>query len=181
MLAPNTLFPDGTGLRMPMRLTGGRTTVAEFRPGPRGYARVSASGNVRGAAVLAELTVRARRVLCLDNDYSAFYARAANDPDLQWVTRGAGRFVRSATAFEGRREDDLHHELRVVGDHPHDRCTRRAPRRTGERRCERPSLSDAASAGQSAGILVSRRDARGLSRTVRSRDRDDGRARQTRS
>jgi 3-methyladenine DNA glycosylase/8-oxoguanine DNA glycosylase len=100
MLAPNTLFEGGKGLRMPMRLTAGRTTVVEIRPGPLGFARVSASGPLRGAAVRNELIARVRHVLCLDGDYSAFYKRAAEDPALAWVTRGAGRFIRSATAFE---------------------------------------------------------------------------------
>jgi 3-methyladenine DNA glycosylase/8-oxoguanine DNA glycosylase len=99
-LSPNTIFADGDGLRMPLRLTGDRTTVIELRPGPPGYTRVTASGPLRGAAAAAELTTRVRRILCLDGDYSAFYARAAADPALHWVTRGAGRFVRSATAFE---------------------------------------------------------------------------------
>jgi 3-methyladenine DNA glycosylase/8-oxoguanine DNA glycosylase len=100
MLAPNTLSDDSEVLRMPMRLSGGRTTLVEIRPGPPGFARVTASGSLRGAPVLAELTGRVRRVLCLDGNYAAFYERAAADPALQWVTRGAGRFVRSATAFE---------------------------------------------------------------------------------
>jgi 3-methyladenine DNA glycosylase/8-oxoguanine DNA glycosylase len=99
-LAPNTLFEDGNGLRMPMRLAGGRSTVIEIRPSALGFARVTASGVLRGARVLAELRARVRWVLCLDGDYAAFYARAAADPALRWVTRGAGRFVRSATAFE---------------------------------------------------------------------------------
>lgn len=99
-LSPNAIFAGGDGLRMPMKLAGGRTTVVELRPGPPGLARVAASGAVRGAAAAAELTLRVRRILCLDGDYAAFYARAAADPALHWVTRGAGRFVRSATAFE---------------------------------------------------------------------------------
>jgi 3-methyladenine DNA glycosylase/8-oxoguanine DNA glycosylase len=99
-LSPNAIFAGDDGLRMPLRLTGERTTVIELRPGPPGCTRVTASGALRGAAVLAELTARVRRILCLDGDYAAFYARAAADPALSWVTRGAGRFVRSATAFE---------------------------------------------------------------------------------
>jgi 3-methyladenine DNA glycosylase/8-oxoguanine DNA glycosylase len=99
-LSPNTIFAGGDGLRMPLRLTGKRTTVIELRPGPPGCTRISASGPLRGAASVAELTSRVRRILCLDGDYAAFYARAASDPALQWVTHGAGRFVRSATVFE---------------------------------------------------------------------------------
>ncbi len=99
-LAPNALSDDGDGLRMPLRLSGGRATVVEIRPGGPGFVRITASGGLRGARDRAELTARVRRVLCLDGDYSAFYLRAAADPALHWVTRGAGRFVRSATAFE---------------------------------------------------------------------------------
>lgn len=99
-LAPNEVPDDGDVLRMPLRLGGGRTTLVEIRPGERGFARVSATGAWRGAAVRAELTARVRRILHLDGDYSAFYRQAAEDPELRWVTRGAGRFVHSATVFE---------------------------------------------------------------------------------
>ena len=100
MLAPNTLVDGDTGLRMPLRLAGGRSTVVHLSAGPVGFARVSTSGSVRGARAQAELTRTIRRILGLDEDFSAFYARAAGDPALAWVTRGAGRFIRSATAFE---------------------------------------------------------------------------------
>ena len=39
-------------------------------------------------------------MLRLDDDLSAFYARAADDPDLAWAAGGAGRMVRSPTVFE---------------------------------------------------------------------------------
>jgi N-glycosylase/DNA lyase len=39
-------------------------------------------------------------MLRLDDDLSAFYERAADDPDLAWVTAGAGRMMRSPTVFE---------------------------------------------------------------------------------
>jgi 3-methyladenine DNA glycosylase/8-oxoguanine DNA glycosylase len=99
-LSPNAILEPGDALRMPLRLTGGRTTVVEIRSGTTGFARVTASGALRGAAVRNELTSRVRRILHLDADYSAFYRIAAGDPALSWVTRGAGRFVHSATAFE---------------------------------------------------------------------------------
>jgi 3-methyladenine DNA glycosylase/8-oxoguanine DNA glycosylase len=41
-----------------------------------------------------------RRVLRLDEDLSGFYSLAAGDPELSWVTRGAGRMIRSPTVFE---------------------------------------------------------------------------------
>jgi N-glycosylase/DNA lyase len=41
-----------------------------------------------------------RHVLRLDEDLSGFYALLADDPDLAWAARGAGRMVRSPTVFE---------------------------------------------------------------------------------
>ena len=41
-----------------------------------------------------------RYMLRLDDDLSAFYERAADDPDLAWAADGAGRMVRSPTVFE---------------------------------------------------------------------------------
>ena len=39
-------------------------------------------------------------MLRLDDDLSAFYARAAEDPELAWAAAGAGRMLRSPTVFE---------------------------------------------------------------------------------
>ncbi len=39
-------------------------------------------------------------VLRLEENLSGFYSLAAGDPELSWVTRGAGRMVRGATVFE---------------------------------------------------------------------------------
>jgi N-glycosylase/DNA lyase len=47
-----------------------------------------------------EIGRRVAHVLRLDEDLSEFYALAADDPDLVWVTSGAGRLIRSATVFE---------------------------------------------------------------------------------
>lgn len=46
------------------------------------------------------LLAAVRYVLRLDDDLSPFYEMAARDPELLWVTRGAGRMVRGATVFE---------------------------------------------------------------------------------
>jgi N-glycosylase/DNA lyase len=99
-LAPNRVFDGGRRLQFPLGLADGRTTLVELSPGPGAHVRVDAPGPLRGARVRAELTTVVRRMLRLDADYAAFYARAAHDPDLAWVTRGAGRFLRSASAYE---------------------------------------------------------------------------------
>jgi 3-methyladenine DNA glycosylase/8-oxoguanine DNA glycosylase len=99
-LAPKTLVDNDTGLLLPLRLAGGRSTLAHLSPGAPGFARVRCSGPLRGERVRAEITATIRCLLGLDADFSTFYARAAADPALAWVTRGAGRFMRGATAFE---------------------------------------------------------------------------------
>jgi 3-methyladenine DNA glycosylase/8-oxoguanine DNA glycosylase len=66
---------------------------------PHGWFRLSARERaleVRGTGVLAVV----RHMLRLEDDLSAFYAAVADDPELAWVTRGAGRMLRSPTVFE---------------------------------------------------------------------------------
>jgi 3-methyladenine DNA glycosylase/8-oxoguanine DNA glycosylase len=51
-------------------------------------------------AAASALTATLRRMLCLDDDLSAFYARAARDPALAWACAGAGRMLRAPSVFE---------------------------------------------------------------------------------
>ncbi len=64
-----------------------------------GISTADAGAPVTRAAATA-LTGAVRRMLCLDDDLSAFYAKAAGDPALAWACSGAGRMVRSPTVFE---------------------------------------------------------------------------------
>lgn len=76
----------------------GSHTVRVSPDGP-GYGVVSISGDPaepEGAVLLATV----RRVLRLDEDLSGFYERAREDPDLAWVTDGAGRMIQSPSVFE---------------------------------------------------------------------------------
>jgi 3-methyladenine DNA glycosylase/8-oxoguanine DNA glycosylase len=64
---------------------------------PHGWFRLAEGAvETRGRGVLPVV----RHMLRLDEDLSGFYARAADDPELAWVTRGAGRMLRSPTVFE---------------------------------------------------------------------------------
>jgi 3-methyladenine DNA glycosylase/8-oxoguanine DNA glycosylase len=65
---------------------------------PQGWFRLSGESTVatRGRGVLPVV----RYMLRLDEDLSAFYALAESDPELAWVTSGAGRMLRSPTVFE---------------------------------------------------------------------------------
>ena len=71
---------------------GGRAravTLSQTRPG---YAQVKGADK-RALAVI-------RHMLRLDEDLSRFYALVDGDPELAWVTAGAGRMIRSPTVFE---------------------------------------------------------------------------------
>jgi 3-methyladenine DNA glycosylase/8-oxoguanine DNA glycosylase len=85
-------------ITVPLLGVGARTlTIAQARPGHGVVSIVHGSVDVVGAsAVMAQV----RHVLSLDLDLTAFYAVAAEDPELTWVLDGAGRMVRSPTVFE---------------------------------------------------------------------------------
>lgn len=99
---------------VPVAVPGGGPRLVRAEPTGRQRARVSASGGVGGAAAgdggaadgdggaaTAEAAHAAvRRVLALDVDLSGLYERAAEDPDLSWVTGGAGRIGRSPRVFD---------------------------------------------------------------------------------
>lgn len=80
-----TLPVDGSGPRT-VRINSGNGLAVVAGPPPEQH-----DGALRAAV---------RHVLRLDEDLSDFYALAAEDPELSWVTGGAGRMVRSPTVFE---------------------------------------------------------------------------------
>jgi 3-methyladenine DNA glycosylase/8-oxoguanine DNA glycosylase len=74
-------------------------TVTISQAGPR-TATIHVAGRRPGTRETERIRALVHYVLRLDEDLSDFYARAAADPDLAWVVRGAGRLVRSPTVFE---------------------------------------------------------------------------------
>lgn len=99
-LPPMEPLEEGSALRITLPLSKGapRTVViSESRPG---VASIQVLGRAPSAAARAEILGTARHVLALDRDLSIFYDRAARDPDLSWVTSGAGRMIQSPTVFE---------------------------------------------------------------------------------
>jgi N-glycosylase/DNA lyase len=95
-LPPSRITPDGDEWITALTRDGAahdlRVAAAEA-----GAAVVEAAGPAPREAVLAEV----RAMLRLDLDLSPFYARAAQDPDLDWASAaGAGRLLRSPTVFE---------------------------------------------------------------------------------
>ena len=110
-LPPMALDDDGRGVTVTVATPEGPRTV---RLAAAAEARISADEAAVPAVVVdladegpppaqpaaAALTGAVRRMLCLDDDLSGFYAAVAGDPDLAWALRGAGRLLRSPTVFE---------------------------------------------------------------------------------
>jgi len=85
-------------ITVPLASAGARTlTVSQARPG---HGLVSVAGESLTSEVESAVMAQVRHVLSLDLDLTPFYSVAADDPDLNWVLRGAGRMVRSPTVFE---------------------------------------------------------------------------------
>lgn len=87
-------------LEITLRTARGRPRTVRVHAGRDGCAAVTVLGRAPSAEQLGELGRTVRHVLRLDADLSPFYALAADDPELAWVTRGAGRMLRSPTVFE---------------------------------------------------------------------------------
>src|SRR5438128_10432307 len=85
-------------ITVPLHRFGARTlTVSQGRPG---HGLVSVVGESLTSEVGSAVMAQVLHVLSLDLDLTPFYAVAAEDADLSWVVRGAGRMVRSPTVFE---------------------------------------------------------------------------------
>jgi 3-methyladenine DNA glycosylase/8-oxoguanine DNA glycosylase len=99
-LAPTSLDEVERTLALTIRVPRGRPRRIRISEGGRGYARLDVLGPRPGPAVLRAARDAAAHVLRLDQDLSAFYVQAKEDPDLSWATAGAGRMLRSPTVFE---------------------------------------------------------------------------------
>ena len=87
-------------LEVTIPLAGARPRTLTVTPGRKGHARVEVLGRRPGPTSSESLLVTIRHVLNLDEDLSSFYKVAGRDPELAWVSDGAGRMVRSPTVFE---------------------------------------------------------------------------------
>jgi 3-methyladenine DNA glycosylase/8-oxoguanine DNA glycosylase len=94
-LPPNVVAEDGSSLETVLP-AGGKAWAVRVVPDGADRARVEAAAG----APVDELAALVRHMLRLDEDMSVFYARAADDAELSWVTAGAGRMLRSPTVFE---------------------------------------------------------------------------------
>jgi 3-methyladenine DNA glycosylase/8-oxoguanine DNA glycosylase len=99
-LPPMRPAADYRSVELTLRTRRGRPRTVRIEAGRRGHARVTILGPPPSERSTAELAATVRHVLRLDADLSSFYEAAAADPDLAWVTTGAGRMVQSPTVFE---------------------------------------------------------------------------------
>jgi N-glycosylase/DNA lyase len=96
-LPPNRIDEEAWTLELTLSPNGRSATTVLVSAGREGYAKATV---VAGPAGTADLRPAVAHVLRLDEDLSPFYEAAATDPELSWVTKGAGRMVRSPTVFE---------------------------------------------------------------------------------
>jgi len=95
-LPPNRIDETARTLETTVAVPRGRPQTVIVREERGGKAALTAPAGKRSEAVLDGM----RHMLRIDEDLSEFYALAAEDPDLAWVTEGAGRLMRSQTVYE---------------------------------------------------------------------------------
>ena len=95
-LPPNRIDEEARTLETTVAVPRGRPQTVIVREGRGGKAALTGSAGKRSEAVLAGV----RHMLRIDEDLSEFYALASEDPDLSWVTQGAGRLMRSQSVYE---------------------------------------------------------------------------------
>jgi 3-methyladenine DNA glycosylase/8-oxoguanine DNA glycosylase len=99
-LPPLEVDEAAVTLTTTLAVAGGRPRTVRVSAGRPGWATVDVVGRAPGRRGAQDLATAVRHVLHMDEDLSEFYALAAEDPDLAWVARGAGRMIRSPTVFE---------------------------------------------------------------------------------
>jgi 3-methyladenine DNA glycosylase/8-oxoguanine DNA glycosylase len=99
-LPPMRIDDEAGALEITVPLPSGRPRLTRIAAGRPGHARITVVGRAPGQRQADDLLGAVAHVLRLDEDLSPFYAAAADDPQLAWATRGAGRLVRSPTVFE---------------------------------------------------------------------------------
>jgi 3-methyladenine DNA glycosylase/8-oxoguanine DNA glycosylase len=99
-LPPLHPAPDRRSLEITIPLGRGKPRTVRIHEGRRGHGSVTVAGPALSPAQAGRALATVRHVLRLDADLSAFYALAAEDPDLAWTGSGAGRMIRSPTVFE---------------------------------------------------------------------------------
>jgi 3-methyladenine DNA glycosylase/8-oxoguanine DNA glycosylase len=98
-LAPHETGADYRSLTTTLATSGGARTIRLWEP-QHGTLAIDVLGRSPGAATRNEILRAVRVMFALDDDLSRFYDKVAGDSLLSWAARGAGRLLRSPTAFE---------------------------------------------------------------------------------
>jgi 3-methyladenine DNA glycosylase/8-oxoguanine DNA glycosylase len=98
-LAPSRIDEEAWTLEVTLPVAAGARTV-RVTQGRSPGAGIEILGRAPSARSREAILGALRHMFRLDEDLSGFYALAADDPDLAWVTTGAGRMLRSPTVFE---------------------------------------------------------------------------------
>ena len=99
-LPPAAVDEDARVLTTTLPVRGAKPRTVQIRQGRKGEARVDVLGPPLGTRSRAGLEASVRTVLNLRENLSPLYEVAAADPELRWITCGAGRMARGATVFE---------------------------------------------------------------------------------
>jgi N-glycosylase/DNA lyase len=91
---------DYRSVELTLRPRRGRPRTVRIEAGRKDHARISVLGGAVSDALTRDLAAVVRHVLRLDADLSGFYEAASSDPELSWVTTGAGRMIQSPSVFE---------------------------------------------------------------------------------
>jgi N-glycosylase/DNA lyase len=94
------LQEEARTLEITIPIAGARPRTVRVSDGNDGRGTVTILGPAPSERTAARALAGIEHVLRLDADLSRFYELAQADPDLDWVTSGAGRMVRSPTVFE---------------------------------------------------------------------------------
>ena len=99
-LPPAEIDEDARVMTVTLPVERAKPRTVLVRQGRKGRASVDVLGPPLGARTRSGLEGSIRRVLNLDEDLSPLYDVARTDPELEWITVGAGRMARGATVFE---------------------------------------------------------------------------------
>jgi 3-methyladenine DNA glycosylase/8-oxoguanine DNA glycosylase len=99
-LPPADLDEAARRLKVTVPIPKGTPRTIVIREGRRGTALIDVLGRAPGTRTKAAVREVVARMLNLEENLAPLYEVAASDPDLSWVTAGAGRMFRSSTVFE---------------------------------------------------------------------------------
>jgi 3-methyladenine DNA glycosylase/8-oxoguanine DNA glycosylase len=99
-LPPMDLAADYRSMELTLAMRRGRPRTVRISEAGRSRTRIEVSGRAPAPEAAEEIRDLVRHLLHLDQDLTSFYEVAAGDPDLAWVTRGAGRMIRMPSVFE---------------------------------------------------------------------------------